>query len=99
MGRKLKSVLTDDLGHCYVTKSDNVAIHHIFPGIGRRKLCDKYGFIVPLVPELHNMSSISVHNNPNIGLDLKLKQICQRYFEANYGGREKFISLFGRSYF
>ena len=89
MEKKSKSVLTDDLEHCYMTHSNNVAIHHVFPGTGRRKLCDKYGFIVPLTPELHNMSNVSVHNNPNTGLDLQLKQTCQRYFEANYGPREK----------
>lgn len=97
MARKW-SVLTDDLEHCYVTGSNNVAIHHVFPGIGRRKLCDKYGFIVPLEPAYHNMSDISVHSNPNTGLDLQLKQECQRYFEVHYGTRREFISVFGRSY-
>ncbi len=98
MKRKLKSVLTDDLEHCYVTGSNTVAIHHVFPGTGRRKLCDRYGFIVPLEPALHNMSGASVHSNPNTGLDLQLKQDCQRYYEENYGSREKFIKVFGKSY-
>ena len=98
MKRKLKSVLTDDLEHCYITGSSHVAIHHVFPGTGRRKLCDKYGFIVPLEPSIHNMSRVSVHNNPNTGIDLQLKQECQRYFEAHYGSRDKFIEVFGRSY-
>lgn len=75
-----------------------MAIHHVFPGTGRRKLCEKYGFIIPLGPELHNMSDISVHSNPNRGLDLRLKQECQRYFEGHYGDRKEFISVFGRSY-
>ncbi len=92
------SALTDDLGHCYITGSSRAAVHHVFPGTGRRKLCEKYGFIVPLEPELHNMSAGSVHSNPNRGLDLQLKQECQRYFEANYGSRNEFISVFGRSY-
>ena len=98
MPRKMKSVLTDDLQHCYVTGSCNVAIHHVFPGTGRRKLCDEYGFVVPLEPMLHNMSNKSVHNNPNTGLDLQLKQDCQRYFEEHYGSRQKFIEVFGKSY-
>lgn len=98
MAKKMWSILTDDMKHCYVTGNPNVAIHHVFPGIGRRKLCEVYGFIVPLIPELHNMSSESVHNNPNTGLDLKLKQECQRYFEAHYGSRKDFILYFGKSY-
>lgn len=94
----VKSILTDDLEHCYATGSSSVHIHHVFPGIGRRKLCEKYGFIVPLVPVLHNMSDISVHSNPNKGLDLQLKQKCQKYFEAHYGSRSEFIKKFGKSY-
>lgn len=96
--KKMWSALTDDLEHCYVTGNCNVAIHHVFPGTGRRKLCDKYGFIVPLEPALHNMSSASVHSNPNTGLDLRLKQECQKYFESHYGSRKKFIEVFGKSY-
>lgn len=98
MAKRWKSVLTDDLEHCYITRSSRVAIHHVFPGTGRRKLCEEYGFIVPLDPDLHNMSRESVHNNPNTGLDLQLKQECQRYFEAHCGSRKKFIETFGRSY-
>ncbi|MCM1191994.1 MAG: phosphoenolpyruvate carboxykinase [Butyrivibrio sp.] len=95
---KLWSALTDDLQHCYITGSCNVAIHHVFPGTGRRKLCEKYGFIVPLEPALHNMSGASVHSNPNTGLDLQLKQECQRYFEIHNGSRKEFIEVFGKSY-
>ena len=98
MGEKLKSVLTDDLEHCYITGSSIVAIHHVFPGKGRRKLCGDYGFIVPLEPGLHNMSGASVHSNPNTGLDLQLKQDCQKYFEEHCGSRKKFIEVFGQSY-
>lgn len=94
----LKSILTDDLEHCYITGSNVVAMHHVFPGNGRRKLCEKYGFIVPLNPMLHNMSSVSVHANPNTGIDLMLKRECQSKFEAVYGSRSDFIRLFGRSY-
>lgn len=97
MGKR-KSVLTDDLGCCYVTGGSPVAIHHVFPGNGRRKLCEEYGFIVPLVPDLHNASDASVHSNPNKGLDLQLKQECQEYFEKHYGNRMEFIEVFGKSY-
>lgn len=98
MAKKMWSSLTDDMDHCYVTGNPNIAIHHVFPGVGRRKLCEKYGFIVPLTPELHNMSSESVHGNPNKSLDLKLKQKCQKYFEKHYGSRKEFILSFGKSY-
>ena len=98
MAKKLFSVLQDDLSVCFVTGSHNVAIHHIFPGTGRRCLCDKYGFVVALEPRYHNMSSYSVHAVPDAGLDLQLKQTAQRYFESHHGSREEFISRFGRGY-
>lgn len=98
MSKKLWSVLQKDLSVCYVSKSTNVAIHHIFPGNGRRKLFEEYGFIVALRPDYHNMSNYSVHSNPNCGLDLSLKQAAQRYFEEHYGNRNDFIQKFGRSY-
>lgn len=96
--KKIYSVIQDDLGACFVTGSPNVAVHHIFPGTVRRKLCERYGFLVALEPRYHNMSSYSVHAVPNEGLDLQLKQMAQRYFEEHYGDREDFISRFGRSY-
>lgn len=75
-----------------------MAIHHIFPGNGRRKKCEEYGFVVALEPRYHNMSNYSVHAVPNAGLDLQLKQMAQEYYESHYGGREDFIKEFGRSY-
>lgn len=95
---KLFSVLQGDLSTCFVTGSTNVAIHHIFPGNGRRKKCERYGFVVALEPRYHNMSNYSVHAVPNEGLDLQLKQLAQKYFEAHYGTRDQFINEFGRSY-
>mgnify|MGYP006992791132 FL=1 len=96
--KKLFSVIQDDLSVCFISGSRNVAVHHIFPGKGRRKLCEKYGFVVALEPRYHNMSSYSVHAVPNAGIDLYLKQTAQRYFEKHYGTRAEFIKLFLISY-
>ena len=37
--------------------------------------------MIPLAPYLHEFQKGSVHDNPNHGLDLELKQMAQRYFE------------------
>lgn len=95
--KKCWSVLTDDMGRCYITGLNVVAIHHVFGG-SRKAASEKYGFLVPLHPTLHTYSPDSVHMAPNRGLDLRLKQECQRYFEEHYGSREEFIEIFGRSY-
>lgn len=96
--KKCWSILTDNMECCYYTERTPVAIHHVFPGGRRRAACEKYGFLVPLHPDLHTVKSYSVHMSPNIGYDLDLKQKCQKYFEGHYGSRKEFIEIFGRSY-
>ena len=69
-------------------------IHHIFPGYGRRRKCEKYGFLAALSGDTHRF----IHDHPNEGLDLMLKRDAQRFFERHYGNREDFIREFKRSY-
>lgn len=95
MGKKLRSVLTDDLGHCIITGDSNVAIHHVFNG-PNRKLSEKYGFVVPLRPDWHNMMPYSVHMDQKF--DESLKRKAQSYYESHYGSREDFRKEFGKSY-
>lgn len=95
--KKCWSVLTDDMGNCYVTGLNVVHIHHVFNG-SRKAESEKYGFLVPLHPTLHVWGPDSVHMSPNRGLDLRLKQECQKYFEKHYGSRSDFIEIFGKSY-
>jgi len=89
------SIFTDDLEHCYYTKKPHPHIHHIFFG-PNRNLAEEDGFIIPLAPELHNMSYGGVHYKRS--WDLDLKQRCQRYWEEHMGTREEFISRYGRGY-
>lgn len=92
---KLWSVLVDDLEHCYVTGSNMICIHHVFNG-PNRALSEKYGFLIPLHPDWHNMTPYSVHMDE--AFDLFLKQKGQTYYESHYGTREDFIREFGESY-
>ena len=92
---KLYSVFTDDLYTCYLTKSNLTHRHHVFGG-SNRKRSEKYGFIIPLHPNLHNMSNEGVHFNKE--LDLKFKKMAQTYYENHYGTRQEFRTEFGKSY-
>lgn len=93
--KKLKSVFTDDLEHCFFTGCAPVEVHHIFPASNRDR-SGQYGFVVPLRPELHPNG---VHAGKDAKLiDTRLKIMAQEYYEAHYGTREKFIAEFGRSY-
>lgn len=95
MAKQLKSVFTDDLDHCYFTGRYGVERHHIFGGY-RRKTSEKYGYILPVVPELHPNG---VHaGQASKLLDLRMKQMAQEHYEANIGTREQFIYEFGKSY-
>ena len=66
--------------------------------ISGRKIIKAYGFVIPLAPYLHEFQKGSVHDNPNHGLDLELKQMAQRYFEEHIGSREEFREVFGKSW-
>ena len=94
--RRLWSVFTDDMDHCYFTGSATVERHHIFGGNPNRKYSEKYGFVIPLSPDLHPNG---VHAGKNAAdIDLKLKQMAQRYFESHYGSRDDFRRIFGKSW-
>jgi hypothetical protein len=92
-----KSIMQDDK-RCFITGRDyNLHKHHIF-GAANRKISEKYGLWVWLNSEMHNGNEpMAVHNNPNQGYDLMLKQQAQRKFEEDHT-RAEFIKLVGRSY-
>lgn len=94
--KKLFSVLTDDLEHCYICKSNVVAIHHVYGGANRKK-SEKYGFLLPLHPRWHTESNDAIHRG-NRELDLRLKRLAQTYYEENIGSRVDFIIEFGKSW-
>lgn len=95
MGKKLTSVLTDDMDHCMFTGTAPVERHHVF-GAANKWRSEKYGFIAPLRPDLHpNGVFAGVHAKE---VDLALKMRSQAYYEEHYGTREEFIKEFGRNY-
>lgn len=96
MKKKLWSVFTNDMEHCYFTGTPYCHRHHIFYGPYRSK-SEEYGFVIPIACYLHENEAESVHGNPNQGLDLKLKQMAQQYFEEHYGTRDEFIRIFGKN--
>lgn len=94
--KKLWSVFTDDMDHCYFTGTAPVERHHIFGGNPNRKTSEKYGFVVPLRPDLHP-NGVQADRSKAKDIDLHLKQMAQKYFEENYGTREEFRRIFGKS--
>lgn len=91
-----KSILTDDLSVSYLSGRPAECIHHVFGGSGRRSVSEKYGFIVPLTNDEHNMSDYGIHFNKE--LDLYIKRKCQKAYEDLGNSRENFINLIGKNY-
>lgn len=95
MAKKLWSVFTEDMDHCYFTASPLVERHHIF-GAANRKRSEKYGFVIPLRPDIHPNGACAGQGAHLV--DIKLKRMAQEYYEEHYGTRETFIQEFGKSY-
>lgn len=80
---------------CWVTgQTTGLHRHHIYGG-ARRKLSEKYGLYVYLIPGYHNTTSLGVHFNSI--LDRELKMVGQWKFEKVYS-RQLFVKLFGKNY-
>ncbi|MCD8209064.1 MAG: hypothetical protein LUD72_14090 [Bacteroidales bacterium] len=91
----VKSLFNTRAGICYEChECGNIALHHIFPGNPRRRFCTEDGLIVFLCTDCHR----KVHENPNTGIDLDLKQAGQRLWETYYGDRSDFIKRYNKNY-
>jgi len=97
--KRLWSVFTDDMDHCYFTGSPYVERHHIFESRqGYKKKSERRGFVIPLRYDLHPNGANVVHTPENDQIDGILKRMAQEYYESHYGTREDFICEFGKSY-
>ena len=93
MAQKLKSIITQDLEHCYLCGAPNPQIHHIFNGSMKRK-SERFGLIMPLCMN-HHTGPEGVHTIP--GKIQLTKEFGQIMFELYYPG-EDFLKIFGKNY-
>lgn len=81
----------------YSTERFNGSHRHEVYGASNRQKSIKYGLVVFLTPEMHNMSDNGVHFNREF--DLELKKIAQKTAMKHYGWDvSRFISIFGKNY-
>lgn len=71
--------------------------HEIFYGVRNRKKSIEDGLVVFLRPELHNASSLGVHFNRELDLELK-REAEKRWLEYYHKDIEDFIKKYGRNY-
>lgn len=88
--------------HCYWYFSKRLygtVRHEIFFGTANRKKSIKYGLVVFIKPEDHNMSAYGVHCSKGHEFDMHLKKIGQKRAMAEYGlTTSEFIDIFGKNY-
>lgn len=77
---------------CWLCKTTlNLHKHHIYFGVGNRKISDKNGFTAWLCEDHHRL----MHSNRMHDLNLKMAQ--QEEYEKDHT-REEFMKLIGRNY-
>lgn len=93
-GRKrLWSIFTDDMERCMYTGEWGVERHHVFSHTPREKLlCEEYGFIAPLKPELHPNGVMAGERAAEVDKDLRRR--CREYYLEHYGTEEEFREEF-----
>lgn len=69
--------------------------HHIYEGVGVRRISERIGAKIWLCYRHHNLSDQGIHFNKEI--DLEVKKEAQRMFEKEHS-REEFMKLIGRNY-
>lgn len=67
--------------------------HHVFSHTHKeRVLCEKYGFIAPVIPRLHPNGVHACKEAKEIDKDLRRR--CFEYYLEHYGTEEQFRSEF-----
>lgn len=93
---KIKTIMHTMKGECYLCgKQGYTHLHHIFDG-PNRKWSTKYGLVVYLCVDCHNVPPNGVHHN--IQRMRSLQAAGQKQFEKQTGSRELFMQIFGRNY-
>lgn len=91
--KRLWSIFTNDMDCCMYTGRYGVERHHVFSHTPQeRKLCEKYGFIAPLIPELH-LNGVRAGKDARV-IDKDLRRRCKEYYIAYYGTEEEFREEF-----
>ena len=88
----MNSILQNER-RCFICgKQGQLDCHHCISGNSNRSNSEAYGLKIRLCRECHE----KVHSNNDIAT--QIKQFAQRRWEEEYGDRNDFISVFGKSF-
>lgn len=91
----MESILQSEKRCFLCGREVNLELHHAIHGVSNRKNADKYGLVVWLCQDCHT-GTHGVHHNRE--KDLELIKYAQTRFESEYGSREEFRRIFGKSW-
>ena len=78
---------------CFICgREGTLDIHHCISGVSNRKHSEEYGLKIFVCRECHTM----VHNKRDV--EIQIKQFAQRRWEEEYGDRDAFRKVFGKSW-
>lgn len=90
-------IMNDNPPVWYNKRFNGLHRHEIFYGVRNRKKSIEDGLVVFLRPELHNASSLGVHFNKELDLELK-KEAEKKWLEYYDKTIKDFIKRYGRNY-
>ncbi len=89
LNKPYESIFTADMSVCYITGCKGAVPHHVF-NRANKALSEKYGFILPLSPEMHEL----IHKDQTMWLKYKVK--CEEYYiHELHRTKEQWIEEFG----
>jgi Zn-finger protein len=93
-----KSILQTEKDSCFICGSPLwLEEHHVFGGVGRRKISEKYGLKVYLCHYCHNEPPMGVHHNKKIRK--ALQKWAQTEAMQHYQWTvDDFRKIFGKNY-
>lgn len=89
-------ILNDNPPYWRNKRFNGLERNEVFGGKNRKKSIED-GLVVFLRPELHNASSLGVHFNRELDLELK-REAEKRWLEYYHKNIEDFIKKYGRNY-
>lgn len=84
------SIITNNLGKCYICGAKKEDLHEIFAG-KNRQMSMKYGLVIPVCRKCHKMIP------KDKTLNEKLHKVGQKAFEKKYK-TENFVKIFEKNY-
>lgn len=94
MRKNKNNSIIDNSNYCIECGKYGVHRHHVLHGLGRRKLADEDGLIIPLCPQCHER----LHSSKGHEMDLRYQRLGEMAYLGQGHSIEEFIERYGKNY-